>query len=121
MEDETYHARPFMAPPNSGEYVLEMELESPPLLTDNKQSKNSTEVDVCYPYEPRLFDQHSTVEIDVLNAYLQNIKDDEIKDPEFKTERQRIARLDDLLEVNNERASMSRRYSLYGENVKVSL
>ncbi|KAG2197559.1 hypothetical protein INT47_009557 [Mucor saturninus] len=114
MEDETYHVRPFMAA--SSDYAIEMEPESPRHSTDIPQRKNSTQVDVCYPYEPQLLDQHSTIETDVLNAYLE--KDDEIVDPEFKTERQMSAKLDDLLEHNNERASMSRRYSLYGEIIK---
>lgn len=116
MEDETYHVRPFMA--TSSEYAIEMEPESPRHSNDIPHRKNSTQVDVCYPYEPQLLDQHSTIETDVLNAYLE--KDDEIADPEFKTERQMSAKLDDLLENSNEKASMSRRYSLYGEIIKVS-
>lgn len=117
MEDETYHVRPFMAP--SSEYAIEMEPESPRNSVDIQQRKNSTQVDVCYPYEPQLLDQHSTIETDILNAYLE--KDDEIPDHEFKIERQMSAKLDDLLENSNEKASMSRRYSLYGEIVKVDL
>ncbi|KAI9273854.1 hypothetical protein EDC94DRAFT_592944 [Helicostylum pulchrum] len=117
MEDETYHARTFTT--RSGEYVLDMEPETvaPPQFSslDNKQRKGSTEVDVCYPYEPQLLDQHPTVELDVLKAYIK--KDDEVVDPEYESEHQLTARLNDLLE-NSEKPSISRRYSLYGDFVK---
>lgn len=125
MEDETYHTRPYLAPA-TGDYVLQMEPDStastPPIASsgDNKPRKNSTEVDVCYPYQPQLPDQHSSIEVEALNAYRQNVKEDESRDPDYKLERQMTAKLDDLLDSNNEKGSISRRFSLYGENIRVS-
>ncbi|KAI9354399.1 hypothetical protein BD770DRAFT_392250 [Pilaira anomala] len=119
MEDEIYDARPFMARTITNDYVLNMEPE--PTLSrfnsmDNKQQREeSTEVDVCYPYEPQLLDQHPTIEVDVLNAYTK--KDDEVVDPDTGSEHQMTARLNDLLE-NSEKPSIPRRYSRYGEIVK---
>lgn len=128
MEDETYHTRPYLAPAATGDYVLQMEPDStastpPPIAPsggDNKPRKNSTEADVCYPYQPQLPDQHSSIEVEALKAYRLNVKEDESKDPDYKLERQMTAKLDDLLDSNNEKGSMSRRFSLYGENTRVS-
>lgn len=122
MEDETYDVRPFMARTRTNDYVLNMEPE--PTLSrfnsmDNKQQREGpTEVDVCYPYEPQLLDQHPTIEVDVLNAYTK--KDEEAVDPDTGSEHQMTARLNDLLE-NSEKPSIPRRYSRYGEIVKVSI
>lgn len=124
MEDETYHKRPYVTP-TSGDYVLQMEPDSvastPPITSSGDNTKlgnNTSEVEVCYPYQPQLPDQHSTVEIDQLKSYTKDDKEDENVEPDFKLERQLTAKLDDLLE-SNERASTSRRFSLYGENIKV--
>lgn len=56
----------------------------------------------------------------MLKSYIQNTKDDEASDPEYKLERQLTAKLDDLLD-SGQRApsSASRRYSFYGDNVRV--
>lgn len=126
MEDETYHTRPYLAPAATGDYVLQMEPDStastpPPIAPsggENKPRKNSTEADVCYPYQPQLPDQHSSIEVEALKAYRLNVKEDESKDPDYKLERQMTAKLDDLLDSNNEKGSMSRRFSLYGENTR---
>ncbi|KAL9559379.1 hypothetical protein MBANPS3_000453 [Mucor bainieri] len=129
MEDERFHARPFLAPSVSQDYVLQMEpvdstASTPPPVptasTDTtKGRKNSADVEVCYPYPTQRPDQHSTLETEVLKAYIQNTKDDETNDPEYKLERQLTAKLDDLLDSGQKApSSASRRYSFYGDNVR---
>ncbi|GAA5807447.1 hypothetical protein MFLAVUS_000808 [Mucor flavus] len=107
MEDDTYQA-----PSTSDDYVLNMEPEKS--APDNRP-RNSTQADVCYPYDPQLLDQHSSIELDILKAYIQN--ETKVSEEEQNTERHLTARLDDLLE-SNERVSISRRYSHYGDIIK---
>ncbi|CAO0789800.1 unnamed protein product [Mucor circinelloides] len=129
MEDERFHARPFLAPSVIQDYVLQMEpVDStastpPPVPTTSsdttKGRKNSADVEVCYPYPTQRPDQHSTLETEVLKSYIQNTKDDENSDPEYKLERQLTAKLDDLLDSGQKAPSFaSRRYSFYGDNVR---
>jgi hypothetical protein len=131
MEDETYHVRPSMVPSASSDYVVQMDhdrLQStnstpppPPLESAASSDKlRKSSLDIYYPYQATSSNQHASIEVDVLKAYIQHEeKENELLDPDFKTERQMTAKLDDLLE-SNERASLDKRLSLYGENVKVS-
>lgn len=131
MEDERFHARPFLAPSVSQDYVLQMEpVDStastpPPVPTSSsdttKGRKNSADVEVCYPYPTQRPDQHSTLETEILKSYIHNSKEDETSDPEFKLERRLTAKLDDLLDSGqNEPSSASRRFSFYGDNIRVN-
>jgi hypothetical protein len=128
MEDERFHARPFLAPSVCQDYVLQMEpIDStastpPPVPTSSSDTangrKNSADVEVCYPYPTQRSDQHSTLETEVLKSYIHNSKED---DPELKLERQLTAKLDDLLDSGqNEPKSASRRFSFYGDNIRVN-
>jgi hypothetical protein len=126
MEDETFHVRPFLAPV-SQDYVLQMEPDStastpPPLQassasSETKAKKSLNDVDVCYPYHSNSPDQQSSLEIQVLQSYIEQPNvNDEGHDPEKRM----TAKLDDLLDSgHNERGSISRRFSLYGENIRV--
>ncbi|KAI8645372.1 hypothetical protein BD408DRAFT_411804 [Parasitella parasitica] len=129
MEDKHFHARSFLAPSVSQDYVLQMEpvdstASTPPAVATSstnttKGRKNSADVEVCYPYPTQQPDQHSTLETEVLKSYMQNSKSDEAGDPEYQLERQLTAKLDDLLDSSlNEPSSASRRFSLYGDNVR---
>ncbi|CEP17618.1 hypothetical protein [Parasitella parasitica] len=129
MEDKRFQARSFLAPSVSQDYVLQMEpvdstASTPPAVATSstnttKGRKNSTDVEVCYPYPTQQPDQHSTLETEVLKSYIQNSKSDEVNDPEYQLERQLTAKLDDLLDSGqNEPSSASRRFSLYGDNVR---
>jgi hypothetical protein len=118
MEDEVYHTRPRPYIHESGDHILQMEPDATLPLLD----QGSTD-DVCYPYQSS---SDKTVQVDVLKSYI-NEKEEEpdFHEPEFKIERQLTAKLDDLLDPSNptilepERRSMSRRFSLYGDNVRV--
>ena len=124
MEDKAYHNRPRLATLADSDYVLQMEPDStattPPITStgDNKPRKNSSEVDVCYPFPTQQPDQHSTVEVSALRAFAQDEKEEDLVESGYKLERQLTAKLDDLLE-SNEKGSNSRRYSFYGEHVRV--
>lgn len=129
MEDETFHVRPFL-PPVSRDYVLQMEPDStastpPPMRTSpassTKAKKSLNDVDVCYPYSSHSSDQHSTLEIQALMSYIEHKNNDESQDPKYCSERRMTAKLDDLLDSGQkiERGPMTRRFSLYGENVRV--
>ncbi|KAG2232486.1 hypothetical protein INT48_007399 [Thamnidium elegans] len=107
MEDDIYQV-----PSTSDAYVLNME---PEIGTSDKRPRNSTQADVCYPYDPQLLDQHSSIELYILKAYIQ--KETEVSEQEQNTERHLTAKLDDLLE-SNEKVSISRRYSHYGDIIK---
>jgi predicted ABC-type transport system involved in lysophospholipase L1 biosynthesis ATPase subunit len=129
MEDETFHVRPFLAPV-SRDYVLQMEpdsttstpppIQSSPASSETKAKKSLSDVDVCYPYPSHSPDQHSTLEIQVLKSFIEqpNVSDED--DPKHRLERRMTAKLDDLLDSgHNEKGSLSRRFSLYGENIRV--
>ncbi|KAI7902229.1 uncharacterized protein BX663DRAFT_487023 [Cokeromyces recurvatus] len=126
MEDKTFHMRPFLSVTNH-DVVVQMEPDSTTMQQEdlrNKEKKqtsdttSSPEVEVCYPYISQSSDQYSTIDINMLNAYLQKQKNiDEGLETDFKLERQLTAKLDDLLDAN-EKPSVSRRFSLYGENIK---
>ncbi|KAI9481248.1 MAG: hypothetical protein EXX96DRAFT_565960 [Benjaminiella poitrasii] len=131
MEDETFHARSFR-PTVIQDVVVYMEPEAIVPTDENEQIKEekkpspptSTNVEVCYPYALQSSDPHSTIEIIALNAYLQKrprpetVQVDEENEPIFKMERQLTAKLDDLLENIEKKPSPSRRFSMYGENIK---
>lgn len=104
--------------------VIEMEPDStastPPPLTSSTETKlkNSNEVEVCYPYSNH--NGTSTIDTHVLKDYLENTKE-EVTDPDYKHERQMTAKLDDLLDSSEKASRRSRRFSMYGGNVVVSI
>lgn len=114
MEDDSYQI-----PSASDDHVLDMEPQEHQFSTiDEQKKRNSTEIDVCYPlFESQTFGKHSTVVLDTLNTYIQ--KYSRVSKQEEKSEQQMSARLDDLLE-SNEKLSVSRKYSLYGDIIRVS-
>ncbi|KAI8883813.1 cora-domain-containing protein, partial [Backusella circina FSU 941] len=113
MEDEVYHTRHYL-PESNADHILQMEPDSSIPLLDQ-----SSRDDVCYPYHSS---SDKTVQVDVLQSFInEKEEDNEFNEPEFKMERRMTAKFDDLLDPNipdTERRSMSRRFSMYGDNVR---
>jgi hypothetical protein len=119
MEDQIHPLRSFVGSVPPSDYVLQMEPEStcstPPqqVIDSDSPRRNSADVDICYPYSENNSDPHPTLDTNALKSLLKRPTD-------IEEERKLTAKLDDLLDSKtSEKGFMSRRYSLYGENVKV--
>ncbi|KAI8357367.1 hypothetical protein EDC96DRAFT_545870 [Choanephora cucurbitarum] len=124
MEEKAFHTRSFVHPTASQDYVLQMDPVSsvdttpsssgPTLQTEPKcTTKKVDEVEVCYPFHQA--DHHTTVEVDLLRLYTK--PNNEVTKGE-EDDHQLTARLDDLLDSNNEKPTMNRRFSMYGDNIR---
>ncbi|KAG1150617.1 hypothetical protein G6F37_000201 [Rhizopus arrhizus] len=118
MEDQVHPLRSFVGSVPPSDYVLQMEPEStcstPPqqVIDSDSPRRNSADVDICYPYSENNSDPHPTLDTNALKSLLKRPTD-------IEEERKLTAKLDDLLDSKtSEKGFMSRRYSLYGENVK---
>ncbi|KAI8987145.1 hypothetical protein BDB01DRAFT_784711 [Pilobolus umbonatus] len=101
-----------------GDLIVEMESSPrniPRRCTSDDRSRQSTTVDVCYPFLVQASDTHSLLDLNALNYFMTNTKEDELS-PGFKIERRMTAKLNDLLD--NDRVDTARRFSLYGDIVQ---
>lgn len=129
MEDKAFQARSLLQPTVSQECVLQMDsvnsIDSTPPSSSSgptlqaaeqkPEGKRVDEVEVCYPFHQT--DHHTTVEVDLLKSYM---KPNNTTTKEEQDDHQLTARLDDLLESSNEKPTMGRRFSMYGDNIRVN-
>ncbi|KAI8337861.1 hypothetical protein BD560DRAFT_27126 [Blakeslea trispora] len=127
MEDKAFQARSLLQPTVSQECVLQMDsvnsIDSTPPSSSSgptlqaaeqkPEGKRVDEVEVCYPFHQT--DHHTTVEVDLLKSYM---KPNNTTTKEEQDDHQLTARLDDLLESSNEKPTMGRRFSMYGDNIR---
>lgn len=122
MEDNNSDEKRYSCNPH--QVILQIEEDStsstsPPLASPTEStSKTTKEVEVCYPYQNQ--NGNSTIDAYILKEFLENHKE-ESTDPDFRHERQLTAKLDDLLDSGEKTSRGSRRFSMYGGNVVVTM